>query len=125
MNYVRKHILRLFTEYADLERQHKEWTENVKKTYLTPIEFIEEWFDDTFGQNTDALVSRGEITLNEWELIKPFYEMFDKFVDLFYENEDKIPADMTTYEPWVTVSKKAKELKSTLERLGWTMEISP
>lgn len=122
MNYTRIHILRLLNEYANLEMQHREWTINLKKTYVTPTEFIAEWFDDIFPTKAEDLVDQNEISQKEWEIIKPFFDIFSKFADHFVKNENEIPADMTSYEPWLIVSRKAKELKSSLEELGWKLE---
>ncbi len=121
MNYIRKHIFNLLNQYQDLAMQHKEWTENLTTSYITPTEFIAEWFDDIFNHGADELIKAGEISIEEWEIIEPFHASFRAFADEYYKNENSIPADMTTYEPWVVIAKTAAETVEKLEDLGWKL----
>jgi len=122
MNYVRKHIFSLLHDYSNVEKQQYEWGENLQKTYFTPTELIEEWFSDTFPKDPMDLISKGEITKAEWSIIKPFFYLFNMFADHYFKNENKIPADMTEYEPWKLVIESAEKIKKQLEGLGWKLE---
>ncbi len=121
MTYIKKHILSLLEEYSNEEKQHEEWTRNVEKTFLTPTEFIEEWFSDIFRQNPQELVTKGELTEQEWTIIEPFYKLFDSFAGYFFSNEDKLPADLTTNEMWRAIMRSAHKTAGELKDIGWSL----
>ncbi|PJC24417.1 hypothetical protein CO057_02915 [Candidatus Uhrbacteria bacterium CG_4_9_14_0_2_um_filter_41_50] len=122
MNYIRKHILSLLHDYSNTEKQRYEWVDNLQKTHFTPTELIEEWFSDTFTNIPEDLVKKGEITQEEWEIIRPFYYLFRIFADHFWKYEDNIPANMTEYEPWKLIIESSEKTKQKLEKLGWKLD---
>jgi hypothetical protein len=55
MNYTREHIFELLALYSDIEKQREAWNGRSKEFYLSPTEFIAEWFDDIFQQNPNQI----------------------------------------------------------------------
>lgn len=117
MQYIKEKIKEMLSDFASEDYQRSEWLK--EQTWFFPNEFICVWFDDTFFF-LDRLIKNHDLTKEEWEIIRPFHELFDKYADKISQKKfNDNPRLLLDYRPWKKIQKKAGETLEKLRKIGW------
>ena len=114
----RNNWLYSINELTSLELQRKSWLDKSNTNpHWTFVEFMCSYFDDLgIDNNYEYQLNEGWISQNEFEIVKPWHELLDKYNS--QTNDDYDFKAILKDKNWQLIIEKGKETKSALSKIS-------
>lgn len=116
---VRDEILDQLSDLSSEQFQREEWVESTG-TWFSPEEIAERWIDDVMHKNPQWLISSGDLSIHELEILLPVDKAIRDFIDTYRLQDGLLSGDdLLVFPPLVALRDVAGEALKQLSDLGW------